>query len=53
MFYGYELNLILDDSHQPRLNLFSLSDWSWIRQTGQVIGDFLGIPVIDKLHHGA
>jgi hypothetical protein len=51
-FFGYELNLVLDDPQMPRLNLFSLSEWQWIRQTGQLIGDFLAVPVIDKLHHG-
>jgi hypothetical protein len=51
-FHGYELNLILDDAKIPRLNLFSFSDWEWIRQTGQTIGEFIGIPVIDKLYHG-
>jgi hypothetical protein len=25
----------------------------WIRQTGQALGEFLAVPVIDKLHHGA
>lgn len=51
-FHGYELNLILDDASAPRVNLFSLSDWKWIRETGQSISEFLGIPVIDKLYHG-
>jgi hypothetical protein len=51
-FCGYELNLVLDDPQMPRLNLFSLSDWQWIRETGQLMGDFLAVPVIDKLHHG-
>jgi hypothetical protein len=51
-YCGYELNLILDDPKQPRLHLFSLSDWEWVRQTGQAIGEFLGVPVIDKLYHG-
>jgi hypothetical protein len=52
-FFGYELNLVLDDPQQPRLHLFSLSDWQWIRQTGQSIGEFLGVPVLDRLYHGA
>jgi hypothetical protein len=51
-FCGYELNLVLDDPQVPRLNLFSLSDWQWIRQTGHLIGDFLGVLVIDRLPHG-
>jgi hypothetical protein len=51
-FCGYELNLILDDPKIPRLNLFGLTDWTWIRQTGQAIGEFLTEPVIDNFYHG-
>jgi hypothetical protein len=51
-FFGYELNLVLDDPQMPRLNLFSISDWQWIRESGHALGAFLGVPVIDKLHHG-
>ncbi len=51
-FDGYELNLVLENGSVPRLNLASLSDWQWIRETGGQIGQFLGVPVIDKLYHG-
>jgi hypothetical protein len=34
------------------VNLASLSDWQWIRETGGHIAEFLGVPVIDKLYHG-
>jgi hypothetical protein len=51
-FDGYELNLVLDDSALPRLNLASLTDWQWIRETGGRIAEFLGVPLIDKLYHG-
>jgi hypothetical protein len=51
-FDGYELNLVLDDGAVPRLNLASLADWQWIRETGGRISEFLGVPVIDKLYHG-
>lgn len=51
-FDGYELNLVLDDSPEPRVNLASLSDWQWIRETGGHIAEFLRVPVIDKLYHG-
>jgi hypothetical protein len=51
-FYGYELNLVLDDPKGPRLNLSSVSDWQWVRQAGQAIGDFLLVPVLDRLYHG-
>jgi hypothetical protein len=51
-FDGYELNLVIDDRAVPRVNLASLSDWQWIRETGNRIADFVGVPVVDKLYHG-
>jgi hypothetical protein len=51
-FDSYELNLVLDDSAVRRLNLASLSDWQWIRETGGRIAEFLGVPLIDELYHG-
>jgi hypothetical protein len=51
-FYGYEMNLVLDDPHRPRVHLYSLADWEWVRATGNRLGAFLGVPVIDRLHHG-
>jgi hypothetical protein len=51
-FRGYELNLVVDDSDSARLNLASLSDWQWIRDSGNRIAEFLEVPVVDKLYHG-
>jgi hypothetical protein len=51
-FHGYELNIVLDGTSTPRLNLLCLSDWKWIRQSGRQIAKFLGVPVIDELYHG-
>jgi hypothetical protein len=51
-YYGYELNLVLDDPARGRISLYSFSDWHWVRETGNRIGAFLGVPVIDKLQHG-
>jgi hypothetical protein len=51
-FDGYELNLVIDNEAAPRVNLVSLSDWQWVRETGGRIADFLSVPVIDKLYHG-
>jgi hypothetical protein len=51
-FFGYELNLVLDDPRVQRLNLLSLSDWRWLRETGEYLAAFLKIPMINKLHHG-
>jgi hypothetical protein len=52
-FHGYELNLVVDEKEAARVNLASLSDWQWIRETGGQIAEFLAVPVIDKLYHGA
>ncbi len=51
-FHGYELNLVVDETEAARVNLASLSDWQWIRETGGHIAEYLGLPVIDKLYHG-
>jgi hypothetical protein len=37
---------------RPLCWFFSGPDWTWIRQTGRAIGEFLTVPVIDKLYHG-
>jgi hypothetical protein len=51
-YFGYELNLVLDDVDAGRLHLLALSDWRWVRKTGEALGAFLNVPVIDKLRHG-
>jgi hypothetical protein len=51
-FFGYELNLVLDDPRVQRLNLLSLSDSRWLRETGEYLAAFLKVPMINKLHHG-
>jgi hypothetical protein len=51
-YHGYELNLVLDDPKRRRVHLYSVADWQWVRDTGNRIAAFLGVPVIDKLHHG-
>ncbi len=51
-YCGYELNLILDNPQVPRLNLVSVSDWDWVRRAGGQVGEFLGVPVLDRLYHG-
>jgi hypothetical protein len=50
--YGYEPNLIVDGRYAPWFCLVSLADWTWIREAGHSIGEFLGVPVIDNLRHG-
>jgi hypothetical protein len=51
-FYGYELNLILDDPDHRRVHLWGIADWPWVRETGHRLGEFLGVPVIDRLYNG-
>jgi hypothetical protein len=46
------LNLVLDDPQVRRVNLLGLSDWRWLRETGESLAAFLKVPVIDKLYHG-
>ena len=52
-YHSYQLNLVLDDPKEPRYNLTTHSDWKWMRETGQTLADFLGIPVADQLYHSA
>lgn len=51
-FSGYELNLVLGDPRPTRLHLLALADWEWLRRAGGEIGDYLGVPVVDRLYHG-
>jgi hypothetical protein len=48
----YELNLVLDDPDRRRVHLGRLADRESVRATGTRIGAFLGVPVLDRLHHG-
>jgi hypothetical protein len=52
-YHSYQLNLVFDDPKEPRYNLATHSDWKWIREAGQKLADFLGIPVADQLAHSA
>jgi hypothetical protein len=45
----YQLNLVLDDADQARLNLSNHSDWDWTWETGQELGEFLGVPFLDQV----
>jgi hypothetical protein len=51
-FSGYELNLILDGPDSTRLHLLALADWEWLRRAGREVGEYLDVPVIDRLYHG-
>jgi hypothetical protein len=52
-YHSYQLNLVFDDRDEPRYNLASHSDWRWMRETGQKLADFVGVPVVDQLCHDA
>jgi hypothetical protein len=51
-FYTYEMNLLLNGAPESRLHLCTHSDWPWMRESGRRLADFLGVPVVDQLHHG-
>ena len=51
-YYAYELNLVIDGPAGGRRLLFASADWAWLRSLGTRLGEFLGVPVIDRLHHG-
>jgi hypothetical protein len=52
-FYTYELNLVFGDAQQSRPHLCTHADWKWMRDTGQKLGEFLRVPVVDQLCQGA
>jgi hypothetical protein len=52
-YHSYQLNLVFHDQKEPRYNLATHSDWKWMREAGQTLADFLGIPVADQLAHSA
>ena len=45
-YWSYELNLVLTDGR--RINVMDHGDQGRIRQDAQVIGQFLGVPVLDR-----
>jgi len=52
-FYTYEMNLVFSDPQQARLHLCTHADWEWMREKGQILADFLGVPVVDQLCQGS
>jgi hypothetical protein len=52
-YHSYQLNLVFDDPEEPRYNLAMHSDWKWVREAGQKLADFLGVPVADQLTHSS
>jgi hypothetical protein len=45
----YQLNLLLDDPLQPRLNLSAMTDLVWTRRTGHLLAEFLRVPLVDQV----
>jgi hypothetical protein len=48
-YFTYEMNLILNDSQQPRLNLTSHPDWHMTWRSANQLGKFLKVPVQDEV----
>lgn len=48
-YQSYQLNLVLDDSAEPRINLCDDTAVAWQFETGQDLAQFLGRPFIDRV----
>lgn len=48
-YRSYQLNLVMNDSEEPRLNLCSHCDVKWMREAGQRLAGFLGVELIAQL----
>ena len=46
--HGYQLNLILNDKTEPRLNIARHSDGKWMKDAGRQLADFLEVPFFDR-----
>jgi hypothetical protein len=51
-YHSYQLNLVLNDPAEPRLNLCSHADRTWMRDAGQRLAEFLGVPLVDQIPPG-
>jgi hypothetical protein len=49
---SYQMNLVMADVYQDRLNLTDDSDLPWTRRAGQQLAEFLGVPLIDQIADG-
>jgi hypothetical protein len=47
-YHSYQLNPVLADAEQTRYNLTTHSDYKWMREAGQKLAGFLGIPLLDQ-----
>ena len=46
---SYQLNLVMADAYEDRLNITEDSDLGFTRQAGQQVADFLGVPLLDQI----
>jgi hypothetical protein len=46
---SYQLNLVMADAYEDRLNITEDSDLGLTRQAGQQVADFLGVPLLDQI----
>jgi hypothetical protein len=46
---SYQLNLVMADAYEDRLNITEDADLAWTRQAGQQVADFLGVPLLDQI----
>ena len=51
-YHSYQLNLVVDDRDEPRLNLGSHADVKWMREAGPRLASFLRVPLVDQLPQG-
>jgi hypothetical protein len=51
-YHSHQLNLVVNDSGEPRLNLSSHADVKWTREAGQRLAGFLRVPLVDQLPQG-
>ena len=49
----YQLNLVLNDPSERRVNLCDNTDVAWLQETGQRIADFLDRPFLDLVSQTA
>jgi hypothetical protein len=45
----YQLNLVLDDEQQRRMNLSNHNNWEATRHAGKELAAFLGVPLLDEV----
>ena len=48
-YHSYQLNLVVADRDEPRINLCSHSDLEWMREASRRVAGLLRVPVFDHL----